>query len=61
MKTITGNTEAEIVEKSDNEPEEVHIEAPVVQKVNTPKASNSSKKKSVKKALWTLMTRHIMP
>lgn len=45
----TENTEAEIVEKSDNEPEEVHIEAPVVQKVNTPKASNSSKKKSVKK------------
>ena len=43
------NTEAEIVEESDNEPEEVHIEAPVVQKVNTPKASNSSKKKSVKK------------
>lgn len=43
------NTEAEIVEESDNKPEEVHIEAPVVQKVNTPKASNSSKKKSVKK------------
>lgn len=41
--------DAEIVEESDSEPEEVHIEAPVVQKVNTPKASNSSKKKSVKK------------